>query len=859
MKSYIRERKISYFAAFMTMAIAAIGISAAGRFIGGERSILYSDLAAQYIPTIKSFWRAVFTHEDLKYSFSIGLGMPSIANYTGCSFSPFNILYILIPEAELATTVLIIMKYGLAAYAFSRMLSVMTKSNNYWNSVFASCYALCGYATVFSCNIHLLEGMYILPLIVRFGYELIRENRSLKLCIAYTYAFITQFYEGYIVGVISFGIFLVSLFIIEEQNNTKFKSILKYILSVVIAALVSGIVLVPTAYLLFHSYSENTQTREILAYSISEFLGGFWLGINTSFNNNSPVIYSSILSILVVPLFFASKKIMHREKVGVMILLLFLALCCTVKPLYMLIHVFDIPDGFDFRFSFFFPFVLCYMGARALSFKSSIKKIYIVLIGGVYMLAGLYLVGQNAVGTYKKWLVIINVLLVIGYIVCLLGYSTRKKCRIIIGMLTYVELSTSIFFIFSGLPQNFVNDKRQYNQYVSQVETALESVDTKTKRVAGEAFMADPLYFGYMGNSLFSSLDNNRVRDFLKEIGYATGAKVMIDDGGTRISRLLLGEAYRLVYNLGEDGGIKNVELLEDISLPLAYMTSDSLKTFSFDDYHAPNNINRLVSVMCGEERLPIEIYSPVICEEGNYAVKEDIHLEEETLFVPGIYLRPGKYTFIANISPGEVATYHYQIETQPGKNNYAFFIFDQSLQLQNSPAVSSSGKKVRFENNHFQISRNLKLGNQEGGELSITFPRNGLDMVYYNDFVVFSEDDEEIEKVYQKLLPGAAKNVRRKGTKIDFDIEVSEGYQTLFLSIPYDEGWHILVDGSETEIAKLINETFLGAGLPVGEHHISLYYDPIANKVGIWTSIVGLIFLSLLIVWDRKNKKLLL
>ncbi len=54
-----------------------------------------------------------------------------------------------------------------------------------------------------------------------------------------------------------------------------------------------------------------------------------------------------------------------------------------------------------------------------------------------------------------------------------------------------------------------------------------------------------------------------------------------------------------------------------------------------------------------------------------------------------------------------------------------------------------------------------------------------------------------------------------------------------VFLSIPYEKGWRIYVDGKKTETVCLLN-AMLGARISAGEHDIRIEYVPEAFPAGL-------------------------
>lgn len=109
-----------------------------------------------------------------------------------------------------------------------------------------------------------------------------------------------------------------------------------------------------------------------------------------------------------------------------------------------------------------------------------------------------------------------------------------------------------------------------------------------------------------------------------------------------------------------------------------------------------------------------------------------------------------------------------------------------------------------------------------------------------YDDFILSMEDIDEF--VVDEVL----------GDKITGTIDVTnDGYFNL--SIPYDDGFVIKVDGEEVEYEK-VNEAFIGFALEAGSHTISIEFEAPNALAGKIISIVGIgIFIGIM-VYQRKK-----
>ena len=87
--------------------------------------------------------------------------------------------------------------------------------------------------------------------------------------------------------------------------------------------------------------------------------------------------------------------------------------------------------------------------------------------------------------------------------------------------------------------------------------------------------------------------------------------------------------------------------------------------------------------------------------------------------------------------------------------------------------------------------------------------------------------------------------------TRLEGNVHAAE-YGALFLSIPYDKGWTVLIDGEEAETYKIF-ETFLAVDMPAGEHEVTLTYFPGGLKAGLAISFASILILAGLYMTKRK------
>lgn len=127
------------------------------------------------------------------------------------------------------------------------------------------------------------------------------------------------------------------------------------------------------------------------------------------------------------------------------------------------------------------------------------------------------------------------------------------------------------------------------------------------------------------------------------------------------------------------------------------------------------------------------------------------------------------------------------------------------------------------------------------------------------NKIQLYTLDFGHIKNLKNNVDPFIIDKEATKGDTIKGEIDVKEdGYFNL--SVPYDEGFTIKVDGKETKYQKL-NGVFVGFKIDKGHHNIEITYEAPNFKEGAMITIMGFILFISVIIYQylkpRKNKTL--
>ncbi|MGL4373048.1 MAG: YfhO family protein, partial [Turicibacter sp.] len=174
-------------------------------------------------------------------------------------------------------------------------------------------------------------------------------------------------------------------------------------------------------------------------------------------------------------------------------------------------------------------------------------------------------------------------------------------------------------------------------------------------------------------------------------------------------------------------------------------------------------------------------------------------------------------------------------------------------------PNLSELTLVKTFENESlYQLNNSLPIGYSFTNFISLSEAKhlNRADIDFLNTLIL---NDESISSInYQTQL--ASKSSRDlfmlsdfSNNKLNGSIEMTTpGY--LFLSIPFDTGWKVTVNGQPTAIES-VQGGFIGIPLEMGTYDISLTYTPPGLMIGSIISLIALLaFIPIVMIENRKK-----
>jgi uncharacterized membrane protein YfhO len=129
-----------------------------------------------------------------------------------------------------------------------------------------------------------------------------------------------------------------------------------------------------------------------------------------------------------------------------------------------------------------------------------------------------------------------------------------------------------------------------------------------------------------------------------------------------------------------------------------------------------------------------------------------------------------------------------------------------------------------------------------------------GLKKITQIDTSVVFSSNSELGDIINNLKADSLKITSFADNHIEGNIDLKTK-KILYLSIPYDRGWHATVNGKEADLQR-VQWGLTGIVLDKGTHKIDLSFTPPFKKEGTWVSLISLGLFGGLLLVSRKRKE---
>ena len=869
------KKSIIYILAFI-LPIIIVGSIFLLRKIGinSNRTILFSDMFSQYIGYFGKLKDVLSGDGSIFYAFNKSIGGNTIGLFAYYLASPLNLIILLFPKELLANAILTIylIKIGICSLTLAIYINKVYKKNDYSVLIFSLCYGLMSYNIVFHMNVMWIDGVMLLPLIALGIENIINKNKYKLYIVSLFLAIISNYYIAYMICIFSVLYFIYKGIIYKKING---KNILGFIGSSLIAGGLSGYLLIPVVLSLMtgkaslKNLSDGIYVTESIFSTLSKTIIGSY-DYNQILSGPANIFCGVIITVFLL-LYFINEKIGLRAKLLSAVFIFILFLSFTINIFELLWHGFNYPVGFEYRNSFLFCFLIITLAYEAwinidkLKIKDIIISLFICLALDIVILLQRY----SHVSVKK---IAISFLFVLIYSFIFILFRKVSLKRSVINFLCIIivicELSLNIYLIIINniyISQNYVK------QYIEDLSPIVEDIKKdndnfyRTEMTFNNT-LNDSMLLNFNGLTHSSSTNEKNIMNIVDSLGYKTASTCEIYNQGSTIPvdsilgirKLISAKNPKIFscydhlenhyYNVIKDYG-DYVVYENPYALPIAFMVNDSLKTLQQD------NIDNLFDYTGS-------IFDSMVNEETNLYNKlevTDIKLNNVEAITE---LEENLYT---KIDTEKDASIDITIKSKDNNPVYLFLksnIYEEAIDnniigtIRGSAVevISNGGAKyAQFTGLGYNIQF---IGNyNDGEEIKATIKLAG-DTTTIKEVQVYSCNMDNFEGVYENLSSNTIENTEYKDGYVKGDVTVTADKTLLYTSIPYDEGWTLKVDGKDCEYIKIFNG-FIGVDLEEGQHTIEFKYKLPGFKVGLSISIISLIILVCIGIYNYKKKRI--
>ncbi len=788
-----------------------------GIFPFGKKSFLVSDMYHQYMPFFQEMMRKIKAGEDLSYSWNVGMGSNFLALYGYYLASPFNWLAFLFPQKYLMEfmSYAVVCKIGLAGLTSWIYLRSRTgdKKNGWLTALFFSTfYAMSGFVAAYNWNVMWMDCVVLLPLILMGLERLVHKGKMGLYVVALGLCIYTNFYISIMICLF-LVFYFIYLFLAEKRS---FSMVWKFAAGSLLAGGLAAIILVPEVRALMETdFGDMDFPKEWNSYfPILDVLARHCMGIYTERAlAHWPNIYCGAMVFFMIPLYVINEKIPARKRLGFMTLAGIFLISFSTNGLDFIWHGLNYPDSLPARQSFIYVLLILTACHDCLTHLDGIKPASIIkatLGAAVFML---YIEKFIDLSYFKTWIWLLNLALVVSYAACLYLYLTQKKRWVkifmVVAAMVAVLAETAVNMAFSSVG---TTDRKAYLSHLEDYQalyernkddgngfSRFEKFERKTKN--------DATLAGFPSASVFSSTMNSYVMDFYTKMGMQHSKVYYGFEGATPFSAALINVNYyfsdsdkwenELFKIKDEQNGIYLYEAVE--SLPFGYVAP---KGFDLPEDARQKGIltqNGLLNDLGIEESILTKVTSEKDGDDVIFTPSED-----------GIYY--GCVTDYGTTKIKMTGGNPSEVNLKDLKKNGLFYV-----------GFLEEGQRVTMTN----------------GDSSDDTKKIPVTMYQLNVSAV----KEALEILRERHMT----DVKVGSNEVSGNLHLEEEGR-LILSIPYEKGWTVLVNGQEKEPATF-GDAFIALDLDAGDYEIELSYEPVGKKLGILITVISLCIFALFFI----------
>lgn len=788
----------------------------------GDRSFLSADLYHQYMPFFSELLRKVRAGEGLDFSFHVGIGSNFLALFVYYLASPLHVFSLLVPQDFLVEFIsyLIVLKTGLCGLTAAVYLRKHFETEDGAVLLFSLFYAFSGFMAAYNYNIMWVDCVWLLPLIVLGLERLVKEGKYGLYCVTLALSIFTNFYIS-----IMICIFLVLYFVILLVTNRghRLRSMGLFALFSLLAGGMAAILLIPeVCAILKTDFGDMVFPKKAESYfTVLDMLARHCMGVDVEKGlAHWPNIYCGSAVLMLIPMYLMNRRISIREKFCRLVLAGFFLLSFATNVLDFIWHGMNYPDSLPARQSFIYIFLvltMCYEAYHRVRETDEQQILY-----GYLAAVGFVLFCEKFIDheDFEPGVKLLTLVFVTVYAALLYLYRTKDKREVRLGIAITALAIAAMECTANAWGTSIANTSRsaylgQQEDYkalyeLTQVrEQSLYRVEKFTRKTKNDGTLT-----GYPTASVFSSTMNSYVMDLYTRLGMRHSKVYYCFDGATAFTSALL--------NVG-------------------YMFGETEKDYQCSLYELIGQSGDISLYQCAYT-LPFGYVAPTGYELPKGCEYQPLTLQN--LMAKGLGV--------------EKDIFRKQYAKQQG-NDVCFTAVEGGNYYAVLTAVGTSKVKYiggsREEEDFGDLKRGcvMWLGYLERDQ-SITLTNgNKEDETPKISAEVYLLDEGALSEALDVLSARHMENVVWGDDEISGRITLEEPGR-LILSVPYEDGWTIRLNGTRAE-GELFGGCLVAFDLEPGEYEIEMKYRAAGANAGIVVSIVCIILFVSIAVLQKRQK----
>ena len=784
----------------------------------GAKTILESDAVHQYLPFLTEMRRRLVGGESLFYSFSGGLGYNFWSTVAYYAASPLNLITALLPEYAVCDfmTWATVGKLSLAGGLMAWYLCRRSGGELWTAAALGTAYALSNYFLGYKYIFIWLDSVAAAPLIL-FGLErMLHRRRSDVYVAALFWALWCNYYIGYMLCVFA-CLYLLFLLLTEAERGEVLPCLLRFTLGSLLAGGMAAALLLPAWLSLRVASAADYEARPgmKLYRSLVELLRmqGFDAEVyHVSYDRGLAPLYCGVLAVPLTVLYYVNQSIDKKQRLGMGALTGFLLLSLMWSPLNYAWHGFHMESGVPNRFAFLYLLLLMLQGHAALTaLKDLPPRRFLAAVGGVLLITAVCAIREAAGAKSFVLFVTLGLLLlyapVLYALVCLPG--RRSRLSLLLCALMVVEAGVhaqrELTRIGSGTRDFYIN-------YQRDAQTLLDQAGAEgfyRCEIDSESMINFAAYVGTNGLALFHSGIRAEVQDFYNDLHVYTHLNTVRYRGVSKLLKDILGQRYLIsglldkpslngLVKIGRSNGKTLYENRE--ALPLGFLVSPEIVDWDPSAGGGMDAENSFVRLACG---FP-ELYRQQDYFVGRSEVTYKLPIPEDS-----------RCCVLLDTTPKKI-----EWETPEFKRSYTNY-------------------------NRFLLEAAAD-GPDQYAALKVT---TGGEKYTGRSYICAGED---YRRVIAALGESRLEQVERDGARLRGTIDAKRDGM-LLLTLPFDPGWSILVDGEPREAVK-IGGALTGVSLTRGSHTLEMRYVPPGFAAGLALSLASLALMLVFLLLERRR-----